>query len=303
MKSIITILFLFFTIYANILAIDVQYILNFINLNSIHTTSLNNSHVSSKYSIGVQEEEKRSFSHGEDGASISREYEIYSKFGIAINNFSNEFETRLICELMYIDVFSRIEIPYFVKNGYSKIGYDKNIIFGGINFIKLNNDIYRKNDNEWIKLHFGKGFNFLNEDLDMIIPRVYIALGYSTFKPEKRNSKDLLNFSDTDFSGLDLELGAKIDIEYGNLDIKGSLSYRRILEINPDIEIFQNYLKIGYSHYFIREYIGSPKQHYKMFSIYLTGNYDLFKVNSMIQKHPSVGIHIDANLWNIIYVI
>ncbi len=308
MKSIITILLLFFTIQANILAIDVQYLLDFMNLNTIHTTSLNNSHVSSKYSIGLHEEEKSSFTHVPDGTTYYR-FDYFSKFGFAINNFSNEFETRFICELMYIDFFSDKDVP-MIDTIYLRFedvtDYDKSIYYGGIKIINLNNDIFRKNDNEWIKMHFGKGFNLLNKDLDMIIPRVYIAFGYSTFKPEKRNSKDLMSFSDADFSGLDLELGAKIDIEYGNLDIKGSFSYRRILEINPDIEIFQNYLKIGYSHYFISEDRGIDsfmKQYYKSFSIYLTGNYDLLKVNSMIQKNPSVGIHMDANLYNLLYAI
>jgi hypothetical protein len=308
MKSIITILFLFFTIHANILAIDGWYLYDLINLNTIHTTSLNNSHLSSKYSIGLHEEEKSSFTHVPDGTSYYR-FEFFSKLGISINNFSNEFETRFICELMYIDFFSDKDVP-MIDTIYLRFedvtDYDKSIYYGGIKIIKLNNDIYRKIDNEWIKLHFGRGFNFLNKDLDMIIPRVYIALGYSTFKPEMRNSKNLKKFSDTDFSGLDLELGAKIDIEYGNLDIKGSFSYRRILEINPDIEILQNHLKIGYSHYFISKERGIDsfeKYYYKTFSIYLTGNYDMLKVNSMIQKNPSVGIHIDAHLWYIINAI
>ncbi|MCO5251159.1 MAG: hypothetical protein M9949_07030 [Candidatus Kapabacteria bacterium] len=309
MKSIITILFLFFTIHANILAIDGWYFYDLINLNTIHTTSLNNAHVSSKYNIGLHEEEKSSFTHVPDGTSYSR-YVLSSKFGVAINNFSNEFDTRFICELMYIDFFSEIDIPIItdtIYGGFKDVtNYDKSIYYGGIKIINLNNDIFRKNDNEWIKLHFGSGFNLLNKDLDMIIPHVYMAVGYSTFKPEKRNSPDLLNFSDADFSGLDLELGAKFDIEYGNLDIKGSSCYRRILEINPDIEILQNHLKIGYSHYVIHKHPSIDsfgKYYYKTFSIYLTGNYDLLKVNSMIQKNPSLGIHMDLNLSFLLYSI
>ena len=148
----------------------------------------------------------------------------------------------------------------------------------------------------------------LNSDLNMIIPSVYIAAGYSSFKPEMRNSEKLKEFRDTDFSGLDLELGANIKIEFKNLDVNGTFSYKRIFEINPDIEILQNNLKIGYTHYSTLKDNGIDgflTDNYKAFSIYLIGNYDLLKVNSLIQENPSIGIQIEINpyhLLNAIYI-
>ena len=100
------------------------------------------------------------------------------------------------------------------------------------------------------------------------------------------------------FSGIDLELGAHLDIDYENLSFDYSSSYRRIFEFNPDIEIIQNYIKFGYVYYYEHQDNGIDSftsEKFKALSINLKGNYDIFKVNSNIQKNQSIGIEISIN--------
>ncbi len=266
--------------------------------------------MSSNYNLGFVFDNKSKFTHLPDGTDIDIQNITLSKIGISLNNFSNEVENRFICELIDLDFF-HIKIPMVdspnTSHYYDIKDYDKNVDYGRIKVLKINNDIFREIDNEWIKLHYGRGLYLLNSDFNIIIPSFYIAAGYSTFKPEKRNSGKLLAFSENVFSGLDLELGANINIEYKSLDIKGTFSYRRVFEINPDIEILQNRLKIGYTKYLVLEEQGIDSfliQYDKVFSFFLMAYYDLLKVNSMIQENPSIGIQIDVNpilLLNIFY--
>lgn len=302
MKLILIILSLIFVLQSNIYSFDKFFYYGLINFNTNHITSINNTDISSNHSLSLYHNKNRRFTHIPDGTQISKDNMRFARFGISINKFPDITEYRFMGELININAYSYIVVPMIAENNttnyYDSKDLDNIVIYGGLKVLRFNNDIFRKMDYEWIKLHFGKGLNLLNSNLNIIIPSIFLSAGYSTFKPEKRNAQKLLKFRNNEFSGLDLELGAKINIEYKNLDVNGTFSYRRILEINPHIEIFQNHLKIGYSYYLT---IGNQGidcfiiDKYKAFSIYFIGNYDLLKVNSLIQENPSIGIQIEIN--------
>ncbi|MFC2130420.1 hypothetical protein ACFLSQ_03195 [Bacteroidota bacterium] len=120
---------------------------------------------------------------------------------------------------------------------------DRRLLSMNLKLINYNPTNFYENYADWFQINLKGGYNLFSKNSRIIAPMISGSMGYSTIKPGSEYFSELSSYSKEIFTGLNINLGMFLVVNYKFIDIKISSEYD-VLFGNERLKIWKNAFRL-----------------------------------------------------------